>query len=564
MKKLRWQILIVVLALAAIAALLLSQKPAVLEEIIPAQPVTGGIYTEALVGSFGRLNPLLDAYNSADRDIGRLLFRGLVQFDDRGIPEADVASSWKVSEDGLTYNFAIQEDAIWHDGKPVTAEDVVFTAELLRSEELPIPPDLKALWDLVEVQALDEKTVQFVLPEPYAPFLDYLTFGLLPKHILEGVAPAELVDSPFNLAPVGNGPFAFDHLIVENDQIQGVELKAFKKFYGEAPFIDRVLFRYYPDSQSALAAYRQEDVMGISQISPGTLEAALKEPNLNLYTGRLPQMTLIYLNLQDPQLSFFQDPAVRRALLLGTNRQWIVDHILQGQAMVADGPIFPGTWAYFDGVERLEYDPAKAISILKDAGYTIPAEGGSVRAKDGVALSFKLVHPDSPTYTSMAEAIQKDWEKLGIQVELVAMPYDQLASGYLEPRAFQAALVDLNMARSPDPDPYPFWSQAQIEDGQNYAQWDDRKASEYLEQARVTTDLDERAKAYRNFQVRFAMELPALPLFYPVYSYAVDNKVQRVRTGSFFDPSDRFNTLTTWFLNPEQANQPALEPSPTP
>jgi peptide/nickel transport system substrate-binding protein len=250
--------------------------------------------------------------------------------------------------------------------------------------------------------------------------------------------------------------------------------------------------------------------------------------------------------------------------MLGINRQWIVDHILQGQAILADGPIFPGTWAYYDGIERLAYDPAKAIAMLKEAGYTIPAEGQSIRAKDGVSLSFELVHPDTPVHTATAEAIQQGWAKLNVQVELKAVPYDQLVTEFLDPRAYQAALVDLNMARSPDPDPYPFWSQAQVKGGQNYSQWEDRRASEFLEQARVTTDMEERTKAYRNFQARFVMELPALPLFYPVYSYAVDAEVQQVRIGSFFDPSDRFNTITSWFVPVREPVTTPAEGSPTP
>jgi peptide/nickel transport system substrate-binding protein len=108
--------------------------------------------------------------------------------------------------------------------------------------------------------------------------------------------------------------------------------------------------------------------------------------------------------------------------------------------------------------------------------------------------------------------------------------------------------VDLNLARYPDPDPYPFWHQTQITGGQNYSKWDDRQASEYLEQARVVVDLAERTRLYRNFQVRFNQELPALPLFYPVYNYAVDKEVQGVRMGPLFDSSDRLTTLPSWFL----------------
>jgi peptide/nickel transport system substrate-binding protein len=118
----------------------------------------------------------------------------------------------------------------------------------------------------------------------------------------------------------------------------------------------------------------------------------------------------------------------------------------------------------------------------------------------------------------------------------------------LDTRLYQAALVDLNLSRSPDPDPYPFWHQAQISGGQNYARWDDRQASEYLEQARITVDLADRQRLYNNFQVRFSTELPALPLYYPVYTYAVTADVQGVSIGPLFDISDRFSNITNWYL----------------
>jgi peptide/nickel transport system substrate-binding protein len=551
MKKLRWQLLVVLLALASIAVLLLGQQPALLPGIAeaPIQPTTGGVYSEGLVGSYGRLNPLLDFFNPADRSVDALLYSGLIKFDGRGLPQGDLAESWGISQDGTVYNFSIRPNAVWHDGEPVTSEDVIFTVELLRDEAFPVPDDQRDFWDQVEVKLLDEKTLQFRLPEAFSPFMDYLAFGVLPKHLLGDMTADEIVQAPFNLEPVGSGPYQFDHLIVEDGEIKGVVLNAFEDTYAQRPFIDQVVFRYYPDSAAALSAYEQGDVLGISQVSREVLPQVLGMSGLNLYTGRLPGLTLLYLNLDDPELPFFQDAAIRRALLQGLNRQWMVNNLMDGQAIVADGPIFPGTWAYYENIEHLEYDRQAALAALKEAGYTIPAEGGSVRTSDdGARMEFELVYPDTGIFPQLAQTIQDNWRPLGVAVTLKGVSYQELMSDYLEPRTYQAALVDLNLTDSPDPDPYPFWHQAQITGGQNYAQWDDRQASEYLEQARVETDLGEREKRYRNFQVRFTTEMPALPLFYPVYSYAVDESVQGVRMGPLFSPSDRFNTLRSWYL----------------
>ena len=400
----------------------------------------------------------------------------------------------------------------------------------------------------MEVFPLDEKTLQFRLPEPFAPFLDYLTFGILPRHLLEGMDIQQIIDAPFNLRPVGSGPYHIERLQVENEVINGVVLKAFEAYYDGKPFIDQVTFQYYPDLAAAMAAYEGGEVMGVSHVDESVLEQGLTRQDMQLFTGRLPRMGLIYLNLDAPEVAFFQDPNVRRALMLGLNRRWIIDQALNGQAIMANSPIFPENWAYYENIEQLPFDSDQAIRILKDAGYTIPAEGGSVRSKDGVDLSFELLHPDTPAYTQIAERIRSDWARLGVEVELVPASAQDILENHLEPHDYQAALAELNLDRFPDPDPYPFWHQAQINGGQNYSSWDDRQASEYLEQGRVIDDLNERIRLYNNFQVRFSQELPALLLFYPVYSYGVKDTVLGATMGPLFDPSDRFLTFPSWYL----------------
>jgi peptide/nickel transport system substrate-binding protein len=564
MKKLTWQIVIVVVALIAIGILLISQQPSISPVSQEIEPATGGSYTEGLIGSFGRLNPVLDFNNSTDRDIDQLIFSSLIRFDNLGNPTNDLIESMGISQDGKIYNISLKENAIWHDGNPVTSDDILFTIELLKSADLPIPSDIRTLWESIEVEALDERTIQFRLPEPYAPFIDYLTFGILPKHLLSDLSPAELIDAPFNLKPVGSGPYKFVDTMVENDQITGVRLEAFKDYYRDPAFIEEVNFRYYPDSKSAYEAYKAKEILGISQVDNDTLPQVMQETGLNLYSSQIPLLTLTLMNLDNPEVKFFQDPNVRRALLMGIDRQNIIQNILGGQATQANGPIFPGSWAYYDGIESVPYDSQGAIRLLKQAGYTIPASGGSIRANsDGEPLSFEFLYPDTPEFSAVAQAIADDWAKLGVDTELKPVSYDDLVTKYLDPRNYQAALVDLSLANSPDPDPYQFWHQAQKTGGQNYSKWDDRQASEFLEQARIELDWVERARLYRNFQVRFAQELPALPLFYPIYNYAVDEQVQGISLGPLFDPRDRFDNITKWFLVAQRPGEtPQVTPTP--
>lgn len=546
MKKLRWQLLIIFLTGLVIGILLLIEQPGFNPLVL--QPASGGTYTEALIGEMNRLNPLLDASNPADRDINRLIFSSLFTSDDRGIPQPDLVENWGMSQDGTIYNMVLKSGVKWHDGQPLVSEDVIFTVELIRNGGSAIPEDLQAFWENVEVTALGELGLQFKLPEPFAPFLDYLDFGILPKHLLNGASISDLVNSPFNLQPVGTGPYAFKNLIIEEGKISGVALTANKSYYIHPPYIQNFIFRYYPDAGSALAAYEQGIVQGVGNLTLDVLQSALSNQSLLTYSGRLPEMAIILLNLDEPQAPFLQDPMVRKALILALDRQAIINKVFQGQGIIADGPIFPGTWAYYEGLVRTPYSPEEARSLIIQAGYLLPAEGGTVRKKEDVEFAFTLSYPDDDRHRQIAEMVQGYWESMDIRVDLDALPYDQLISERLNSRVYQAALVDLNLSRTSDPDPYPFWDQAQITGGQNYSQWNNRLVSEYLENARVTTNMEERIRLYRNFQVVFNKELPALPLFYPVFTFGVDQTIQGVSIGPLFDTSDRFSTVIDWFL----------------
>ena len=138
---------------------------------------------------------MLDYYNEADRSVDHLIFSGMLKIDDRGLPQADLATSWGISRDGTIYNFSLNPNATWHDGEPVTSDDVIYTIEMLSTDDFPIPADIREFWKQIEVIRLDDKTIQFKLPEPYAPFLDYLTFGLLPYHLLGDLSMARLINT---------------------------------------------------------------------------------------------------------------------------------------------------------------------------------------------------------------------------------------------------------------------------------------------------------------------------------------------------------------------------------
>jgi len=548
MKKLRWQLLIIFLTGLVVGILLINEKPDPQSSVSAPEPQEGGVYSEALVGRFQRLNPVLDYYNSVDRELNRLIFSRMITFEERGIPKLELVETYGISQDGTIYNITLRPDIKWHDGAPLTTNDILFTINMIRDGEGVVPDDIRAFWLAVDVKTLSDTTIQFRLEEPFAPFLDYLSFGILPEHLLGNLSFQDMIDSPFNLQPVGSGPFVFEGLITENDQIKGVVLRANQDYFDGSPMIEQMVFRYYDDSADAFKAYQDGLVLGVSKVDPSVLSEVLKNPTIDLYSAREPRLTLVFLNLKNPEVPFFQDVNIRKALLAGLNRQKMVDNIFNSQAIIADGPILPGTWAYYDGISTIQYDQNLATQLIKDAGYVLGGENSTVRAKEGVEFRFELLYPEDEQHRLMAEMIQKNWESLGTVVNIRGVGYSELIDSYLNPRSYQAVLIDLDLSWTPDPDPYPFWDQVQATGGQNYSQWDNFVASDYLEQARITTNLIDRSLFYRNFQVVFSEDLPALPLFYPVYSFAVSNQIQGVNVGPLFDTSDRFMTVKDWYI----------------
>lgn len=552
MEKYRWQLIIILITGLVVGIILIIQQGNPLSSTDGiTQPISGGIYSEALVGEFQRLNPFLDRFNQPDQDIDRLLFSGLVKFDNSGMAQPDLAETWGISQDGSLYNFTLRPGIYWHDGQPITTSDIAFTVELLKSENALIPSDLREFWSEITLNVLTDNQIQFALPESFSPFLDYLSFGILPEHLLGGLELDGIIDHPFNLAPIGSGPYKFDRILITDNKISGVVLKANAMYYGGKPYLEEIVFKYYPTVIDAWAAYQGGDVEGLSAISTDILDNVLADPNLNLYSAPEPIVTMIFLNLDNQGVTFLQSPDFRKALLVAINRQSIINKVYSGQAVIVDSPILPGNWAYYPDLTKMEYSPEFAQQELRKLGYTIGEDGVTLISPDGSAIKIELLCPDTEIHQRIAEQVIKDWIVLGIQVDLIIKPYD-MAIADLESRDYQVALIDIDLSGSPDPDPYPFWAQSQIQGGQNYSQWDNRTASEYLEQARISLVSSDRERLYRNFQVIFQQELPSLPLISPIFNYAVTSKIKGISLGPFYNKSDRFYSISSWYILAEE------------
>ena len=558
MKKFRIPIIISVVAIVAIGVLLFLQRNNQANSNEGEITVDeSGVYIEGLIGNVERLNPVLSYYNEVDSAINKLVYSSLFKQSSEGYPVGDLVESWGVSVDGLEYNFKLRDGVQWHDGQPLTTNDVIFTIQTMMGADSFAPQDIKDLWNAVEIKQFDEQSFKLKLSSPYAPFVDFLNFGILPYHIYGSMSYAEILTQETNFVPVGSGPYKVDQLSLENGVIKGVELVANENYYLGEAHIKNFNFRLFDDEAQLLDAYKNNLINGFLASNPDIFDAAKDDINMQMYTEILPVLNLAVFNLDNSDVLFFQDSEIREALLMAVNREWIVNQILGNRAIVADSPIFPDVWAYVSDMLDHEYDPEGAVKMLQEKEYTFADTNATVRSKDGISMAFTLIYPDDmPVYAEIATYLQECWAGIGVSVTLEAMDFNDMVNTKLLTRDFEAALLAYDMRKYPDPDPYMFWNQTQAKTGQNYSVWNNRLASEYLEQARVTTDTDTRRDLYERFQTHFSHEVPAMLLYYPTVSYNVSVNIKGVQIGSLYDLTNRFNYVNEWYFEDTEVLAP--------
>ncbi|MGQ9767147.1 MAG: ABC transporter substrate-binding protein [Anaerolineae bacterium] len=533
---LRWQAVIALLGILLLAALLRYSAYNFTSVIVPER---GGTLVEGIAGNPQYLNPLLSQYNQVDEELCALLFNGLTRLDERGNVVPDLAESFTVSPDGLTYDFRLRSGLYWHDGVPVTAADVLFTVAAMQAEDFPGVSWLRTFWQTVTVSAPDGPdglAIRFQLQQPLASFLDYTAIGLLPAHLWEKVPVAEMMASQFNTRPVGTGPFQLMQITATR-----AELAVNSRYHGPTPYLTDIKFRFYPDHQSLLPAYDRGEIDAISWIWPEDIAEASKRQDLELFTAPLAGYTLVYLNLQNVNVPFFQETAVRQALLYALDRQALLDKLENGQGVVAHTPILPGSWAYEADIKQYSFNPEEARRLLKEAGWT-DSDGDGVREREGIPLRFVLLGKEQ----AWLEALSSAWAAIGVQAVPQAVTLAGLTRDFLAPRTFDAAMVSWKL--SGDPDPYPLWHSTQAQNGQNFGGWSNRQADEAIEQARTIYDRESRRNHYAQFQRVFAEEVPALLLYYPTYTYGVRAKIHNVQIGPLNSPADRYRSIADWYI----------------
>ncbi len=525
--------------------------------IAPQIPASGVVtYREGVVGTVQRLNPLYANLNPVDQDITSLIFEGLTRINTYGEPEPALALNWVTSSDGLEYVVRLREDVLWQDGIPFTAADVVYTMSLLRAPDFSGTAELGAFWRTVETEQLGDHLVRFRLTQPLGSFPDKMRIGILPYHALQGTTAAQLPTHPFNLSPVGTGPYQLEGVRTDGSSITEIDLRT-APVYRQRPegqdgyAISRMRFQLYDSFDAASQALRNGEVDGLAassstQRSPllGIVDAA----NLNAHTALESTLGVIIFNWQKDSTRFFREQRVRLALETGVNRSSVIERWLLNSAVQADSPLFPGSWAYIAGLPWAPYDQLTAQTLLDTANLrTASTDTDSTEEPSPYLLTFTVLTPNNPALVNMVGEIATQWSQLNLNVTVD--PQEPAAyQARLDSGDFDAALVELSLGDSADPDVYTFWHQGQYPDGENYGGVDDRRISEALERGRQEPSGINRDIYYEKFQKDFVDRAIALPLYYPLFTYVTAADVDGVQLGFIGSPSDRFQTINNWSI----------------
>src|SRR4030042_809950 len=329
-------------------------------------PSDTGEYAEGIVGFPRLINPLYLQTNDADSDISELVFSGLMRYDKDLKLVGDLAYEHSISEDQKTYSFKLRDDAYFHNGNKLTADDVVFTIETLKDPLYKSP--LYSTFKSVIIKKIDEHTVEFSLPEPYSPFINVLTFGILPQAVWMEVSPQNAALAQYNIKPIGTGPYKFSSFTKDKlGNIKTYTLERNDSFYGTLPHIKTVTFKFYPDFNSAYFALKGKEIQSVNFLPKNFREELSENKNIDIKSLNLPQYTAIFFNQSHSKI--LKDKKMRMALVFGLNKEGILEKELNKEGIVIESHILPGFIGYNPDLKKYEYTPQEANKLLDEAGW---------------------------------------------------------------------------------------------------------------------------------------------------------------------------------------------------
>ncbi|MDP3993396.1 MAG: peptide ABC transporter substrate-binding protein [Candidatus Doudnabacteria bacterium] len=508
----------------------------------------GGTYTEGLVGQPRHINPVLAA-TPVDMDLSRIVYSGLYKFDTdlNLVPDlADVMP--EVASNGKEYTVRLKEGLYWQDGIKITADDLVYTFQIVQNPDYQSP--LRFSWSRVDVQKIDERTVKIITREASAPFVANFTLGILPKHIWQGVPAESFALSKFNLEPIGSGPFQIKEMNRGREgEIRSITLKTFDRYHAGRPYLDRVILKFYATTDELISAYQKRDIVGLGYRPFDDQLFIQPKSKLQQFSLPLPEYQAVFINrAKNP--APLEDARVRTALAKSVDKQRIIAEVYGGRSSESYGPILPGHLGYHEqipGADMNIYDPEKSKSLLEEAGWQTDPESGFRKDKLNRVITISLATNNLPQNVRVAGHLKEMWENIGIQIILNIETVGDLDEKFIRPRNYELLLYSENVGA--DPDPWAYWHSSQLRDpGLNLSTFSNAQADKLLVEARTNIPADERAAKYRKFQEIFVGDAPAVFISRNIFVYNVTTDVKGINLKTVVTPSDRFANIAEWYI----------------
>jgi peptide/nickel transport system substrate-binding protein len=508
-------------------------------------PEEGGEYTEGIIGYPRFINPLYSPANEADKDLVALVYSGLLRRNESGVLLPDLAEKYAIDDSEKIYTFTLKKNVLWQDGRPFSADDVVFTIGILKDKNYNSP--LRAAWDNVAVKKIDDATVQFQLDKPFGNFLTMATVGIMPKHIWSKVPVANFSLAEANLKPVGTGPYGFSSFVKDKvGVIKSYKLEVNQKYYGAKPAVSRIVLKFYPDYISAAGALDGRQIDGLAFVPKDTKDTIKLKSHLAAYDLYLPQFNAIFFN--GGQNALLKNKEIRQALALAVDRKKILQDVLNDQAVLIDGPIPRGYQGYAEGVKKTEFNPASAQKILVDAGWIVK-DGNKFRInKKNEKMKIVLTTVDKDQNVRAAKIVKDDWEAIGVETEVRVISAADINKEAIDSRNYEALLY--GEMYGPDMDPYLEWHSSAVRyPGLNLAMYENANVDKLLERVHTSSDPLTKKKNYESFAALVSEDHPAIFLWQPVYDYLIDKKLGGLQFPALLSAADRWTIIEKGYIN---------------
>jgi peptide/nickel transport system substrate-binding protein len=529
--------------------------------------VVGTDVNTGKLNQISKINPLTSDSNKTrlEKDLIELMYESLIRVDQNGVPEGVLAGYLEI-EKGRKYQFKLKDNLYWHDGKAITADDVVATFKLL--QQLDANPNTSTMYSKaavqmdIEKQQSDPKSFVFVAKGSnlIPGFFEAISFKIMPAHLLKDVTP-ENINSPdpiINRNPVGSGPYKF--FAKSEDSL---DLVVFDEYHNNKPSIPKIKFKFFPTEDSAIEALRTGQIHTLVGVSVAGLDELQKNSNIAVTKSNVlyNQYWGIYFNLGDNSNPALKDVKVRTAISYAIDKENIVNNVMKGYAAIANGPIPPNSFAYSSQYNHA-FNPELAVKTLDESGWKVVDDSG-IRMKNGVKLEFKLFVLENADRDAVANSIKSDLAKIGVEVNISQqLPSD--IRDVLVSRSFDAVLYGTQTFI--DPDRYELFHSSQIKDpGLNISSWASSEmtgsldpltnkkiqipeSDDVLDIGRRIIDDTERKKKYKELQKLIMADSPVIFLYYPEEVYIYNKRVTKIVLSNLNSIEQRFVDIDKWSL----------------